>query len=267
MKISNLNNLIQIGSVPLTKWRVVNILGEKEQVFNLLQGQVTSDVKLLDNGECQLSSICNHKGQVMADFFIFMKNHSYKFIVKKELEDTLVNELKPFAQFNYVKFESSKMNVIGYVTKEKLKNSFSSNEIISTSVDISDSITKSNNSISENIWEISNKILGNYFLEASDIGKFRPLEINYDKLRVSFEKGCYRGQEIVARMKYLGVDRRVFLTFLTNSNFIDNKDVKIVGKKIEIDKKFVFNAIVKRDSINEIENLPGIEEIKSITNL
>ena len=68
-------------------------------------------------------------------------------------------------------------------------------------------------------------------------------------------------------MKYLGVDRRVFLTFLTNSNYIDNKDVKIVGKKIEIDKKFVFNAIVKRDSINEIENLPGIEEIKSITNL
>ena len=56
MKISNLNNLIQIGSVPLTKWRVVNILGKKEQVFNLLQGQVTSDVKLLDNGECQLSN-------------------------------------------------------------------------------------------------------------------------------------------------------------------------------------------------------------------
>ena len=264
MKISNLNNLIKTGSLQLKNWGIIDIIGEKDKVFDLLQGQVTSDVKLLEENECQLSSICNHKGQVMADFIIYCINNSYKFILKDELSDILIQELKPFAQFNFVEFKKSSMNVIGSITHEKCINSYSSNENISTSVDISSSEITSE-TISENMWEMANKILGNYFLNASDVGKFRPLEINYDKLRVSFDKGCYRGQEIVARMKYLGIDRRVFLTFLTNDSYIDNDEVRIVGKKIEIDNKNVFNGIIKRDSMSKVKKLPGMEEIITIT--
>lgn len=264
MKISNLNNLIKTGSLQLKNWGVIDIIGEKEKVFDLLQGQVTSDVKLLENNECQLSSICNHKGQVMADFIIYYFDNSYKFILKNELSDTLIQELKPFAQFNFVEFKKSSMNVIGSVTEDKSINSYSSNKNISTSVDISSSEITSD-TISENIWEMTNKILGNYFLDASDVGKFRPLEINYDKLRVSFDKGCYRGQEIVARMKYLGVDRRVFLTFLTNDSYVDDDEVRIVGKKVEIKNKLIFNGIIKRDSMSKVKKLPGVEEIISIT--
>ena len=47
MKISNLNNLIKTGSLQLKNWEVIDIIGEKEKVFDLLQGQVTSDIKLL----------------------------------------------------------------------------------------------------------------------------------------------------------------------------------------------------------------------------
>ena len=73
------------------------------------------------------------------------------------------------------------------------------------------------------MWNAANKILGILHLDKSDSGKFRPLEINFDKQRVSFEKGCFRGQEIVARMKYLGIDRRKFCTFIVNNDFIENK--------------------------------------------
>ena len=95
MKISNLNNLIKIGSLQLKNWGIIDIIGEKDKVFDLLQGQVTSDVKLLEENECQLSSICNHKGQVMADFIIYCINNSYKFILKDELSDILISELDP----------------------------------------------------------------------------------------------------------------------------------------------------------------------------
>ena len=65
----------------------------------------------------------------------------------------------------------------------------------------------------------ANKILGILNLDKSDSGKFRPLEINFDKQRVSVENGCFSGQEIVARMKYLGIDTRNFWTFIVKNHY------------------------------------------------
>ena len=79
--------------------------------------------------------------------------------------------------------------------------------------------------------------------------------------RVSFQKGCYRGQEIVARMKYLGVDRRKFCTFLTIDLFQITKDIKVIGKIITLGDKKVFNAIIKKSLLEEIEKKDGIIKI------
>ena len=84
------------------------------------------------------------------------------------------------------------------------------------------------------MWNAANKILGILHLDKSDSGKFRPLEINFDKQRVSFEKGCFRGQEIVARMKYLGIDRRKFCTFTTESDFNEFSNIKIIAEIIKL---------------------------------
>ena len=75
------------------------------------------------------------------------------------------------------------------------------------------------------------------------------------------KKGCFRGQEIVARMKYLGVDRRKFCTFIANNDFLENDLIKILGKIITIDDKKVFNGIIKKD---DVEKVKRISEIISI---
>ena len=262
MKNNNLNNLIKFGSLELNSWCVIDVCGEEEKVIDLLQGQVTSDINKLSIDGFQLSSICNHKGLVMADFIISRSNKGFNFILKRSVSSTLIDELAPFAKFNSVTFEENKSKVIGMIsnTNEKLK-AFAKNDHFSTYVYILSNKTKHDASISYENWEAGNKILGNYFLESDDIGKFRPLELNYDKLRVSFDKGCYRGQEIVARMKYLGIDRRSFLTFITSNEFDASEDIKIVGQKIEIDDKYVFNGIVKKDLIPDIQNDPQILKI------
>ena len=99
------------------------------------------------------------------------------------------------------------------------------------------------------------------FLKKEDSGKYRPLEINFDNLRVSFEKGCYRGQEIVARMKYLGINRRKFCTFITESDFNEFSKIKIIGETIKLKEKKIFNAIVKRNDLDEIKKLSAIIDI------
>ncbi len=80
-------------------------------------------------------------------------------------------------------------------------------------------------------------------------------------MRVSFDKGCYRGQEIVARMKYLGIDRRKFCTFITEKSFEFHKDIKIAGEVIELDNNRIFNGIIKRDCLSDMQNLDGVIDI------
>ena len=80
-------------------------------------------------------------------------------------------------------------------------------------------------------------------------------------MRVSFDKGCYRGQEIVARMKYLGIDRRKFCTFITEKEFKKYENIKITGEIIEIDNIHVLNGIIKREMLSELKNLDGIIDI------
>ena len=64
-------------------WQQIDTFrGDIDKVENLLQGQITSDIKLLGNENFQLSSICNQKGEVMAGFFFF-KNKKNKKIINK----------------------------------------------------------------------------------------------------------------------------------------------------------------------------------------
>ena len=69
-------------------------------------------------------------------------------------------------------------------------------------------------------------MLENYNISSNDSGKFRPAEIKYDKTRISFKKGCFRGQEIIARMKYLGKEKTSMrLVLTTNALKIENKKI------------------------------------------
>jgi len=211
----------------------------------------------------------------------------YKLIVENVtgLDSILVNELTPFAKFSNVQFKKTDEMVIGTISsRSNSKKPILSNDFCELSITIS-SDKNFKNSINTSQWEAANKILGNLFLERTDAGKYRPLEINYDILRVSFDKGCYRGQEIVARMKYLGVDRRKFCTFITEDSFFNqfkswihvdpetkrlliNKDsapakknrlFNSVGKIININNKYVFNVIIKKDDFSKLnDEIQGI---------
>jgi folate-binding protein YgfZ len=54
-------------------------------------------------------------------------------------------------------------------------------------------------------WEAVSMLAGHYPFRATDAEQFTPQELSYDRNGyVSFSKGCYTGQEIVARMHYRG---------------------------------------------------------------
>jgi len=262
LKIDIHNNLIEFGSHEIEDWCVLDAIGDTNKIEEFLQGQLTSDISTLSNGSSQLSSICNHKGQVIADLIAYKHEERFKIIIDKSLMEVFVDELTPFAKFFSTKFDLSNEKVIGRVSKKNSSQSFyATNNTFQVTIELYKQDLKHKSTISFDKWDLANKLLGIFFLKKEDSGKYRPIEINYDKLRVSFEKGCYRGQEIVARMKYLGVDRRRFCTFITSNDFKEINDIKILGKTIIINDKKIFNGIIKKDQMDEINQMSGIIDI------
>jgi len=207
----------------------------------------------------QLSSICNQKGLVMAGFLLLKEGLTFKVIIASELSNVFVEELLPFAKFFGVTFKETDQ----YVKVSILKNNENFLFIKNNYFGLSAQITATREHIDQPIvmedWKVANALIKNYPLSAEDVGKYRPLEIFYDQLRVSFDKGCYRGQEIVARMKYLGVDRRSFSTVISEESYEINSNMKLVSSEVFYKGYKIFNCSIKKDSLEMVENDPLVE--------
>ncbi len=257
------NKLIKYGWHTIANWVVLEIEGNKQKVDEFLQGQLTSDIHKINENGFQLSSICDHKGFVICDFIINLNANVYKVVINKELADIFIKELTPFAQFNSVKFHVNDQKVVGSVAESNATSSkcYWRSDQYCLGLQILHKDSDIPNSINKNDWLVAHKLAKILFLDLEDVKKYRPLEINFDAQRVSFDKGCFRGQEIVARMKYLGVDRRKFSTLITKNRYEANESLKIVGKKIKVNDLHIFNAIVKKDEINSINEKDVVIDI------
>jgi folate-binding protein YgfZ len=84
-------------------------------------------------------------------------------------------------------------------------------------------------------WELDEIINQNFEITSEVINKFTPHELGYHlNTRIDFEKGCYTGQEIVARMHYRAKKLPEILVRSTNKEVEDlakvyDKDNKVVG--------------------------------------
>ncbi len=192
----------------------------------------------------------------MSDFYIVKQKDTFKIIISNDQKNVFIEELKPFIKFYNCEFVESSEYVFGHITLKKDKTKTGMMKTLENKeikLYISLHTTKIDESkISSYSWNVANAILNNYSMLAEDLGKFRPLELNYDKLRVSFDKGCFRGQEIIARMKYLGISRRKFITVIADDKYINEKEIGLIGKPIFVNNKKVFHAMIKTSFEEEL---------------
>jgi folate-binding protein YgfZ len=68
-------------------------------------------------------------------------------------------------------------------------------------------------------WDLANIFSGHFPFSTEDVDNYTPQELHFDDTGyVSFTKGCYTGQEIIARMHYRGkVKKRLFVLQISNS--------------------------------------------------
>ena len=195
----------------------------------------------------------------MAGFLLLKEGLTFKVIIASELSNVFVEELLPFAKFFGVTFKETDQYVKVSILKNKENFLFIKNNYFGLSAQITATREHIDQPIAMEDWKVANALIKNYPLSAEDVGKYRPLEIFYDQLRVSFDKGCYRGQEIVARMKYLGVDRRSFSTVISEESYEINSNMKLVSSEVFYKGYKIFNCSIKKDSLEIVENDPLVE--------
>ena len=175
-----------------------------------MQGQLSSDVNKIEDPSCQLSSICDEKGYVIADLIVCVFQNRFYLIVSNLFVNLVMSELEKFAKFYKVSFKKSSLHISFIVSKlENGKNYLIHNNKIGLNLLLSEDIISKENILKKE-FNILMLFLGTLILESGESRKYRPAQIGYDKNRISFTKGCFRGQEIIARMEYLSKNKKCF---------------------------------------------------------
>ena len=197
----------------LDKYCAIKINGDRGREF--LQGQASCDLNT--DAKHWTGLFCDEKGFVLSNATIILDDNFY-LVVRECVGETLVNELTKYAHFYKCTFEMTDIRVFAEVTNKTIRKSFEHSEDPSTNT--SD-------------WEKACMENFQYDIDCEIFGKFRPQELGYDLGKfISYEKGCYRGQEIIARVTYLGKKNKAAVIFANVKSPITDVAGKKIGKEV-----------------------------------
>jgi folate-binding protein YgfZ len=239
--------------IPLSHLGFLAVTGQDAASF--LQGQVTCDLNEVTETQSQLGAYCNLQGRIIASFRIFQWKSEYYLQMPKEVIAPTLLAFKKYAVFSKVALRDASeeiacLGVLGEKAIASLNISADTHvikiestppriEIIATPSVIEDlqaelqqqKITETN----LDVWRLEDIRAGIPTIYSQTIGLFTPHDINYPALHgVSFNKGCYLGQEIVARMHYLGkLKQHLYRISLdTSENIVPGTALTIAEKNI-----------------------------------
>ena len=192
---------------------LIRLSGKDVQPF--LQGQFSNDINALEEGVVQINAYCQHQGKIIALVWVMKKSDDFYVSLPSDLADVVTKRLSMFKMMSDVVITdvSDEITQLGLLEGDRQGLSpFKLNA--HQSIALVDDISGINFSNSE-IWEqacIENG-LPEVYLNTSEQFVPQLLNLDIDEVGVSFTKGCYPGQEVVARLHYLGKSKRRLRTF------------------------------------------------------
>ncbi|MDO4897238.1 MAG: folate-binding Fe/S cluster repair protein [Moraxella sp.] len=160
----------------------ITLTGKDAQKF--LQGQLTiNTAKLTDTPTA--CAICNLKGRVQFGLWVSqLSPDSFWLIIWAECVDELVAHIKKYGAFS--KFELS-----------------TPSPVFATLTDGVPTFSPNNDSTPFDKWALASLAVGNYWITPPTQNAFQPQELRlHQRGGVDYDKGCYLGQEIVARLYF-----------------------------------------------------------------
>ncbi|MFZ7172624.1 YgfZ/GcvT domain-containing protein [Avibacterium volantium] len=209
--------------INLSQYRVISVQGVDAEKF--LQGQLTCDVNGLADGQSTLTAHCDPKGKMSSVFRLLRENaEQFYLIIRHALLPSALDNLKKYAVFSKVAFEEQDWQVIGLLDKQKcgaISADFCLEIGQSACAMLLNKTAQQINFTGEIAqWEKTIMQAGYPILSPESQNEFIPQALNLQCIEqaISFQKGCYIGQETVARAKYRGINKRAMFLFNAQTN-------------------------------------------------
>jgi len=243
------------GTCRITDRGVIRASGPDAATF--LQGQLTNDVLKLPPGRAMLAGFCSAKGRLQATFIVWREGPEDLLLMCSS--DLLVPTLKRLSMFVLrAKCKLSNASeqvwlhgVVGDSARALVADrdvwSCLAAESGTTSIRLTDVegmpraliVTGPGGAgeqfhsapvLSFDDWRWLDVRSGIVTIEAATVDRFVPQMVNFELVGgVDFQKGCYPGQEVVARSQYRGTTKRRTFLFDTPRPAVPGTDVFAAG--------------------------------------
>lgn len=218
--------------MPDSPYSVIAARGADAHAF--LQGQLSNDLELLPEEEPLLTAWCNPRGRVICLMRVTRIDGGYGLAVPDDLANEVARRLLMFRFRAKVEFEAQAADTIQ----------------LGLNGSVEDQLLANLRAGIPEVWQAQSE-------------KFTPHMLNLDLLgAINFDKGCYTGQEIVARTHYRGATKRRTLRFQstepvsTGDKVSDgNRDIGEVLNAIGTD----LLAVIPTDKAGEALSINGVQ--------
>lgn len=235
---------LSAGICDLSHYGIIKVTGEDAGKF--LHAQFTNDVAALQPGQSQLNGWCSPKGRLLVTFWLWRAEDAYYILLQKSLQPSIQKRLAMFILRSKVTLEDAsaytvRLGVVREPAALEADPTHAADDTLESIIPSLGSVTNSDQAISvrlspsrtalitspataEGVWQELSKTsppltANEWDLAAINEGvldvvpdtqdSYVPQMANFELVGgVSFKKGCYPGQEIVARTQYRGILKR-----------------------------------------------------------
>ncbi|MEQ8407584.1 MAG: hypothetical protein RKH07_04840 [Gammaproteobacteria bacterium] len=240
--------------IDLSHLEFIRISGPDAEKF--LQGQVSCDMTQVTLTSSRRGVLCNLKGRVIADFRIVRYNDDYLLQTQPGMAQKILDTLARYAVFSKVELvrDDSITKVLGVIDANvsdfgaiKLPTTANAATPLQDAVllnadetgarlefwctgehPLAQQIQKAGQAGNQQDWLREELRAGILHVNESDSEEFTPQLLNYDIAGViDFRKGCYTGQEVVARMFYRATPKKRLYLLSTKEPIPSSADLML----------------------------------------
>jgi folate-binding protein YgfZ len=195
---------------------VIHVQGEKTADF--LQSQLTNDVRQASEDTLQWQAYCNRQGLVQSIFALWGKQNDFYLLLAKDLAAVTLSLLQKYGVFAKIRCEVLSPEIILQLEAQSEKNlqwkikEFNAQQLML----VWPSHFATMPAIGSDDLLLRFQLMQHQFpwLCQKTIDLFRPHDLHLPELSiVNFQKGCYPGQEIIARTHYRGKPKQSFFVY------------------------------------------------------
>lgn len=270
----------------------LQITGSDANTF--LQGQLSCDINELTESKSFFTAFCNAKGRTISTLLVIKRTNDFILLLPTELLEKVSKKLQMYIMRSDVQLKNMQddLCLIGTNTTNTfpdfpqenftvshkngaifIKLPFGINRCLiispaSEAISLWKDLTSDSGLVPchSSLWVEQDISAGIPWLSQKNSEEYIPQMLNIDKLGgISYTKGCYTGQEIIARTHYLGkAKRELFLacckkpaTINIDTQIITDTNEQIVGKVLSLQSNNYHTKmlVVMHSADTELKNL------------